>query len=82
MWDCFCTLVYWIEVQARLLILKRESHLHGLILVCAFINFEEIFSLHINMVKKQLQYLFKTTISKANKTYSLEMGKWADANLP
>ena len=36
------TLAYRIEVQARLLILKENSQLHGLILVCTFINFEEI----------------------------------------
>ena len=36
-------LVYWIEVQTRLLILKMNSHLQGLILVCTFINLGEIF---------------------------------------
>ena len=51
------TLVYRIEVQARLLILKRNSHLPCVILVCTFINFEEIINLWF---KKQLQYLLKT----------------------
>ena len=41
------TLVYQIEVQAHLLILNRNSHLQGLILVCTFIHLEEIFLLHI-----------------------------------
>ena len=41
------TLVYQIEVQAHLLILNRNSHLQGLILVCMFIHLEEIFPLHI-----------------------------------
>ena len=42
--DCIVshvTLIYRIEVHARLLILIRNSPLHGLILVCTFINFEE-----------------------------------------
>ena len=46
------TLVYQIEVQAGLLILKRNSNLHGLILVCMFINFGEISPLHIYDLKK------------------------------
>ena len=37
------TLVYQIEVHARLLILRRNSPLHGLILVCTFIDFEKKF---------------------------------------
>ena len=37
------TLVYRIEVHARLLILRKNSPLHGLILVCTFIDFETIF---------------------------------------
>ena len=36
------TLMYQIEVQAHLLILNRNSHLHGLILVCTFIYLKEI----------------------------------------
>ena len=35
------TLMYRIDVQAHLLILNRNSHLHGLILVCKFINLGE-----------------------------------------
>ena len=43
-----CTLVYQIEVQARLLVPTCTVGLmHGLILVCTFINFEEISLLHI-----------------------------------
>ena len=45
------TLVYRIEVHARLLILKMNSHLHGHILVCMSINFKEIFPLHIYDLK-------------------------------
>ena len=37
------TLVYRIDVHARLLILREKSPLHGLILVCTFIDFEKIF---------------------------------------
>ena len=37
------TLVYPIEVHARLLILRKKSTLHGLILVCTFIDFEKTF---------------------------------------
>ena len=35
------TLVYRIDVHARLLILRKKSPLHGLILVCTFIAFEK-----------------------------------------
>ena len=35
------TLVYRIDVHARLLILRKKSPLHGLILVCTFIDFEK-----------------------------------------
>ena len=34
------TVVYQIDVHARLLILRKNSSLHGLILVCTFIVFE------------------------------------------
>ena len=37
------TLMYQMEVQAHLLILNRNFHLQGLILVCTFIYIEEIF---------------------------------------
>ena len=37
------TLVYRIDVHARLLILNKKSPLHGLILVCTFINFENFY---------------------------------------
>ena len=37
------TLVYRIDVHARLLILRKNSPLHSLILVCMFIDFEKIF---------------------------------------
>ena len=37
------TLVYRIDVHARLLILRKNSPLHGLILVCTFIDFEKKF---------------------------------------
>ena len=37
------TLVYWIDVHARLLILREKSTLYGLILDCTFIDFEEKF---------------------------------------
>ena len=36
-------LMYQMEVQAHLLILNRNFHLQGLILVCTFIYIEEIF---------------------------------------
>ena len=39
----FGTLVYRIDVHARLLILREKSPLHGLILVCTFIDFEKKF---------------------------------------
>ena len=41
------TPVYRIEVHARLLILKRNSHLHGLILVSTFIILRKFSPLHI-----------------------------------
>ena len=41
------TLVYRIDVHARLLILSKKSPLHGLILVCTFIDFEKKFPLHV-----------------------------------
>jgi hypothetical protein len=47
------TLVYQIEVQEHLFILNRNSHLHGLILVCTFINIEKIFPLHIYDLKNK-----------------------------
>ena len=37
------TLVYRIDVHARLLILRKKFPLYGLILVCTFIDFEEKF---------------------------------------
>ena len=37
------TLVCLIDVHVRLLILRKKSPLHGLILVCAFIDFEKKF---------------------------------------
>ena len=37
------TLVCQIDVHARLLILRKKSPLHGLILVCTFIDFEKKF---------------------------------------
>ena len=37
------TLVYRIDVHARLLILRKNFPLHGLILVCTFIDFEKKF---------------------------------------
>ena len=37
------TLVYRIDVHARLLILRKKSPLHSLILVCTFIDFEKKF---------------------------------------
>ena len=37
------TLVYQIEVHARLLILRKKSPLHGLILACTFIDFKKKF---------------------------------------
>ena len=41
------TLVYRIEVHARLLILRKKSPLHGPILVCTFIVFEKKIPLHV-----------------------------------
>ena len=41
------TLVCRIDVHARLLILRKNSSLHGLILVCAFIVFEKKIPLHV-----------------------------------
>ena len=35
------TLVCWIDVHARLLILRKNSPLHSLILVCTFIDFDK-----------------------------------------
>ena len=55
--------MYQIEVQVRLLILKRNSNLYGLILVCMIINFGDISPLYIydlknnsNMSLKQLVF--------------------------
>ena len=39
----FSTLVCRIDVHTRLLILRKKSTLHGLILVCTFIDFEKKF---------------------------------------
>ena len=71
------TLVYRIEVHARLLILKMNSHLQGLILVL-FIDFKEIFPLHIydlknnsNISLKQLGFginYYKNHSNSFNKT--------------
>jgi hypothetical protein len=36
-----CPLVYQIDVLVRLLILRKNPPLHGLILVCMFIDFEK-----------------------------------------
>ena len=48
---CYCfdwsTLVCWIDVHARLLILRENSPLHGLIWVCTFIVFEKKIPLHV-----------------------------------
>ena len=41
------TLVSRIDVHARLLILRKNSPLHGLILVCTFIVFEKKIPLHV-----------------------------------
>ena len=41
--DTSCTLVYRIDVHARLLILRKKSTLHGLIWVCTFIDFDKTF---------------------------------------
>ena len=56
------TLVYRIEVHAHLLILKINSHLHGLILVCTSINFKEIFPLHIYDLKNNSNISFKQLV--------------------
>ena len=42
-WKTWNTLVYRIDVHARLLIFREKSPLHGLILVCTFIDFEKKF---------------------------------------
>ena len=42
-WSDLGTLVYRIDVNARLLILRKKSPLHGLISVCTFIVFEKKF---------------------------------------
>ena len=52
------TLVYRIEVQVRLLVLKRNSYLPGLVLVWRCITFEDFFALHIYDFK-EIQYLLK-----------------------
>ena len=41
------TLVYQIDVHARLLILRKKFSLHGLILVCMIIVFEKKIPLHV-----------------------------------
>ena len=58
----FRTLGYLIEVQARLLILKRNSPLHSLMLVWTFIDFEKIHTppYSNSQLIKQLQYRLKT----------------------
>ena len=47
MGNILSTLVYRIDVHACLLILRQKSPLHGLILVCTFIDFEKKFPLHV-----------------------------------
>ena len=41
------TVVCQIDVHARLLIMRKKSHLHNLILVCTFIVFVKRFPLHV-----------------------------------
>ena len=43
----YCNLVCRIDVHAGLLILRKNSPLHGLILVCTFIVFEKKIPLHV-----------------------------------
>ena len=50
------TLVYRIEVHARSLILRTNSPLHGLILVCTFIDFEKKFPLHVYSILCEQPY--------------------------
>ena len=58
--------MYRKEVQARLLILKLNSHLHSLILICTFINFKEIFPLHIYDLKNNSNISLKQLVFGIN----------------
>ena len=58
--------MYRIEVQARLLILKLNSHLHSLILIGTFINFKEIFPLHIYDLKNNSNISLKQLVFGIN----------------
>ena len=57
------TLVYRIDVHARLLILRKNFPLYGLILVCTFIVFEKKFPLHIYSILHVYWYLSCTFIN-------------------
>ena len=65
-WNFSGTLVYRIEVHAHLLISKINSHLHGLKLVCKFINFKEIFPLHIYDLKNNSNTSLKQLVFGIN----------------
>ena len=57
------TLVYRIDVHARLLILRKNSPLHGLILFCTFIVYEKKFPLHVYSILQVYWYLSCTFIN-------------------
>ena len=50
------TLVYRIDVHARLLILRKNFPLHGLILVCTFNDFEKKIPLHVYSILCEQPY--------------------------
>ena len=50
------TLAYRIDVHAHLLFWKKKSSLHGLILVCMFIDFEKKFHLHVYSILCERPY--------------------------
>ena len=50
-------LVYWIDVHASILILRKNFPLHSLILVCTFLDVEKKFHLHIYSILHVYWYL-------------------------
>ena len=55
MGNILSTLVYRIDVHARLLILRKNSPLHCLIWVCTFIDFEKNSPLHLYLGRIKIQ---------------------------
>ena len=69
--SCPRTLVNRIDMHARLLILRKKSPLHGLILVCTFIDFEKKFSPSTSIPSCNLVLFWSARLSILRKNSSL-----------